>query len=520
MRVESGKGQSAIEFLTVYGYVFLIIGIMIGLIALYFSIPRTIVPFQCNFYSGFQCTDAAFATNTTSGVTSLIIVASDTQPGIVNISAFNAVVNGQQQAAASTSFCMPQQVMQGQYVYCMVNFSFTTSQSAVYTGNFSMRANYCGSSAVNVSTANCVAGSNYVYSGSVRIQPTLLYTPLNSIINSSPHTSFYVPITLTDTQTAAEPAPFQQFLEVDAASYAKYERSDLGNIRFFYNNRELQSWCEANCASSAANALFWVRLPFGFSKTISPVVDMYFLSNTVDYDCVYAGENPMIPSDYQSCDNGANVFLDYGTGVSASGWTIYGTAGVTTAAPAGSPFGANSYYSDSGSRMNTSMPNMQGNNFIVDYYGYTQSLEDVFFDANSTGYGQLLRVGNGAGWFGTTDTTSWSNWDCPTGSDTFSNEWGLVEEAVNSIGYPTLTVWSGPPPLLGLAYLSPSTTENGFSSACGGRQMTTVQHFGNYVGLMGDGGGGVQYFQLFIVRAYPANDIMPTATFGNVVRVT
>ena len=330
-----------------------------------------------------------------------------------------------------------------------------------------------------------------------------------------------MPITLTDTQTGAEPAPFQQFLYVNAINYGKYERSNLGNIRFFYNNRELQSWCEANCASSATNAMFWVRLPFGFSNTISPVVDMYFLSNTVDYDCVYAGENPMVPSNYQSCDNGANVFLAYGTGVSASGWTTYGTAGVTTAAPAGSPFGANAYYSDSGSYMYTSMPNMQSNNFIIDYYGYTQSLEDVFFDANSTGYGQMLRIGaDNIGWFGTTDTTSWSNWDCPASAASFSNEWVLVEEAVNSIGYPTLTVAYGPPPLLGFMVSSPSYTTDGFTSACGGRRMTGVQHFGNYVGLMGDGGGGVQYFQLFVVRAYPAGDVMPTATFGNVVRVT
>ena len=523
MRVEhTAGGQSAIEFLTVYGYVFLILGIVMGLLVLYFNIPRSIIPFQCNFYSGFQCTDATFATNTIAGLTSLIIVASDTQPGVINITSFNSVVNGQQQTAGS-SFCMPQQVIQGQFIYCVADFTFATSPSAVYIGNFSIHANYCGASSQNVSTANCVAGTNYTYSGSVRVQPSLLYEPLNSIINSSPYTTFYVPITLTDNQPVAETAPFQQLISVDSGSYTKYERSNMGNVRFFYNNRELQSWCEANCASSATDTLFWVRLPFGFSNTISPVVDMYFLPNTIDYDCAYAGENPMISTNYQSCDNGANVFLDYSTGVSVSGWTTYGTAGITTSAPAGSPFGANSYYSDSGSYMHINMPNMPADNFVIDYYGYTQSLEDVFFDANSTGYGQLLRVGNQGGWFGTTDTTSWSKWDCPTGTTTFANEWGLVEEAVNSIGYPTLSVWWGPPPLLGTQG-APTASNNGFSSGeCDGgsaRAMSSVQNFGNNVGFMGDGGGGVQYFQLFIVRTYPGNGVMPITTFGNVARAT
>ena len=47
------------EFLMTYGYVFLIIAIVISALVAFFSIPKTTLPFSCNFYSGFTCTDAA-----------------------------------------------------------------------------------------------------------------------------------------------------------------------------------------------------------------------------------------------------------------------------------------------------------------------------------------------------------------------------------------------------------------------------------------------------------------------------
>ena len=52
------KGQSALEFLTTYGWAFLIILIMVGTLA-YFGIlnPSKILPNRCNIGSEFQCID-------------------------------------------------------------------------------------------------------------------------------------------------------------------------------------------------------------------------------------------------------------------------------------------------------------------------------------------------------------------------------------------------------------------------------------------------------------------------------
>ena len=52
------KAQAALEFLTTYGWAFLVILIMIGTLA-YFGIlsPSKLLPNRCNFGSEFQCLD-------------------------------------------------------------------------------------------------------------------------------------------------------------------------------------------------------------------------------------------------------------------------------------------------------------------------------------------------------------------------------------------------------------------------------------------------------------------------------
>ena len=56
------KAQAALEFLTTYGWAFLVILIMIGALA-YFGIlsPAKLLPNRCNFASEFQCLDYAIS---------------------------------------------------------------------------------------------------------------------------------------------------------------------------------------------------------------------------------------------------------------------------------------------------------------------------------------------------------------------------------------------------------------------------------------------------------------------------
>ena len=348
--VSGPRAQNAIEFITTYSYMLLIISLAIAVLFLFFSIPKAVIPFQCSFYTGFACTDVELLER--AGGASLVVVATDTQPGTVNVSAFNAVVNNQQSAQG---FCEPPQVSDGQLLYCVANFTFKPYITNIYYGTFSMRANYCTSGTFNLSTVSCAAPGNFIFGGSLRVQPSNILGTINSIINSSGMTTFYVPITLENNLPATSAMPFQQrVLFVPSNSvYNKYERANLGNIRFFYDSRELDSWCEMNCTSSySSNAVFWVKLPFQFPPNSNVVLDMEFLPNSINYDGVYAGEAPNQSTYYGQYDNGQNVFDFYDnfkgrslsskwTGSTNNGGTITVANGIqlSCAGTCGSSFG-------------------------------------------------------------------------------------------------------------------------------------------------------------------------------------
>src|SRR3990167_2852536 len=61
----SSKSQAALEFLTTYGWAFLVILIMIGSLA-YFGIlnPSKILPDRCNFGPEFECLDYQISSTT------------------------------------------------------------------------------------------------------------------------------------------------------------------------------------------------------------------------------------------------------------------------------------------------------------------------------------------------------------------------------------------------------------------------------------------------------------------------
>ncbi|EQD37031.1 hypothetical protein B2A_11905, partial [mine drainage metagenome] len=61
------RSQSALEFLSTYAFVFLILAVVISLLFIFASLPRSLLPSQCTFYSGFTCVQAIYTINTTAG---------------------------------------------------------------------------------------------------------------------------------------------------------------------------------------------------------------------------------------------------------------------------------------------------------------------------------------------------------------------------------------------------------------------------------------------------------------------
>jgi len=270
----------------------------------------------------------------------------------------------------------------------------------------------------------------------------------------------------------------------------------------------IPSWLESQVGSTVAptnansgSLIYWLNIAGTISAGATQTVYMIFADRgTTVWDGTLTGVAPQWTSTYGQYDNGANVFLNYFSGASLSGWTVSGTAGQTTSAPSGSPFGANAFYAlnSVGSYLYT-IANGQSTNMIIEYYTYINRLNDVFFLVNSNGAGQLSRQGNGNGWYGIASTSSWTSWSAPPKTGSWTG-WVMVGVVVNN----------------GVATEYLSTTLGNYGSEIGSNPSNqyTVANNGNYLGLVGDGGGSSnEYWNGIIIRAYPPNGVMPAVLF-------
>ncbi len=167
------KGQSAIEFLLTYDAVFLIIVVVLAILIFFVSIPQSSLPLECSFYSGFNCIDIEYYAFGSGS--QLVVLATNVEPGLVNVSNFSATVNYVQSTDGS---CNPSLSTSGQIVYCLANFSSKIEQGQVYTATFHIAGDYCAKAASQIGTI-CPSSSSYLYVGNAKVSaqesPTEVY---------------------------------------------------------------------------------------------------------------------------------------------------------------------------------------------------------------------------------------------------------------------------------------------------------------------------------------------------------
>jgi len=121
----------------------------------------------------------------------------------------------------------------------------------------------------------------------------------------------YVPVTLTNSQSAPLPDPFQQMLTVNSLIYQSYESANLQNVEFFYTNGTIvPSWMESGNSNLNTNTIYWLKLHSNFlPASSSSILYMGFASNTVNlFNTVSTGEAPQLSTTYGEYDDGASVF--------------------------------------------------------------------------------------------------------------------------------------------------------------------------------------------------------------------
>lgn len=482
----STKAQSAIEFLTTYAFVFLIITVVLVLLIMFSSIPKSTLPFTCAFYSGFQCLDTELAVNS-SGAPTLLIMASDSEPGTVNISSFSAYLNFHN---SKSGYCTPVVAQAGEEIYCIANFTGSVTLGSVYSGTFKIFANYCAPPPSNT-TGYCASGSTYIYTGNIRVQATKF------VLSNS----YYLPISVTNNQGSAVPAQFQQMIEFKPSTYALEEGSNLGNIRFYFGSKELYSWCESNCSSSAAgNAIFWVKTPQAIPPGQTMTIDMYFLPKSVQYDGVYAGEAPQLSPTYAEYDNGANVFNNYwnfaGTSL-PSEFTSYASSGTTLTV-------------DNSLTVSTGSGSAGG---IVGISGFTPPVISEAYITSQSGGAESGGIAQQIGNVATSGGYDFNGWGGSVGSGSLEN--GM--SGTQNINLQVLV-----PGIDGQAWTSSSTQyyyKNYGVSAASSTDYALPSTIYISAGVYCCSGSNLLTIQWLRVRAYPPNGVMPSVTFGTLTPV-
>jgi len=336
----------------------------------------------------------------------------------------------------------------------------------------------------------------------------------SKIMSSS---TYFVPITITNSQLTPTQDDLQQLINVDFADYKSYLASDVGNVRFyntsnFIANNELPAWLEnytggTGGASSATSSSVWLSLvgtiiPASSSTTVYMVFDPV----VAEFDGVYWGEAPQLSSTYGEYDNGARVFLYYSVAPSTTtGWTLNDVAGVTASAPSGSYFHTqDSFYANSanGDYLYTQIPGLSTNE-IITFWTYTTGLGNVYFLANSAGKGQMARLDSrgGGDWAGLAATTTWTSWNAPSsGLHESANTWYKYDIVLNGA---TAT-----------AYIGANTNNLGILGTSA--NSLSIANDGNYLGIIGDALGAtyISYWNGLIIRLLPRNGVSPSVSFG------
>ncbi len=158
--IMSRKSQSAIEFISVYGFIFLIIGVVMAVLLILSGVPRLTYPSSCTVYGGFSCTDVVVSYNSVTGGASLYLRLSNSQPGAINISTFNAVIEN---VGSISGSCSPTFSFQGNSIDCIANVPIKTKLGKIYTGHFVISSNYCPVSSSQ--SVTCPASKDITFEG-------------------------------------------------------------------------------------------------------------------------------------------------------------------------------------------------------------------------------------------------------------------------------------------------------------------------------------------------------------------
>ena len=327
------KQQSALEFLTTYSWAFIILTLVVAIVYVFaFSVPApSYLSTSCNIQPLVTCLNAELSGYSANTPITYILVFQNQlgRPIYLPDNAINitTVDLGEEGTHYWHGDCFPNTLNAGGIAVCkaIIKGNLTSSNIAIGTF-FNIQYKMCNSEYVCQNATYIINGYSQENIGMAK----------NYTINIIPYLiRYYVPITLTNSQSSNTPSPFQQMITVNSADYRQYEAGNLDNVEFYYQNGTvIPSWLESGNSNASTNTVYWLKL--GKIRADSTLtIDMGFANistNMFNYSG-YTGEAPQLSPIYAEYDDGANVFNFYdnfaGSALNASKWNVSGSLSVT-----------------------------------------------------------------------------------------------------------------------------------------------------------------------------------------------
>lgn len=294
------RSQSAIEFLSTYSFLFIILGIAMSMIMFLSLAPSLSLPSQCNAFSGPTCNFVALTTNSVAGYSLVTLSITNSQSVPINITSMNTTIKG----AVSPGACTPTFLYPGQEATCVSPVNSIYSLSSLVEGYYVLNAQYCNSVVSSVSIANCNFETVY-YSGSFSTEPTTITPIVFSVVASqSPKTSSLIPysmslITEPNTYTILQNGDWVANLTGYAIGYAFANKPTMiGQTYFTFNTGQfpqiLSSLSNNNIAcTSPYNSMFSIA---STTLYVNPAMPLNVLVETAGAVAVFYREvQPGLP---------------------------------------------------------------------------------------------------------------------------------------------------------------------------------------------------------------------------------
>ncbi len=382
-------GQSSVEFMISYGWVFLIVGLVLALLFYTGILNFNFFVSKNTQISGFSSNMEVTSAYANSTEMAIVVVNNGNSKANLSSVIFNINSANNSMSCAYTSLYPGQQTVcyasvslsSPVYTNVYIDYSYfngLAAETAVSYGSIfltltqgniplesselitvitesglpsgtrwyaTLGSNYENSTSDQIVFYNSVGNYGYsvkkIYnvSGSCNTTkaPSSQSGNLNAgsvlkVVFSKAQTLCMLNMTISNKQSKPTASPFQQLLVFNASNYQNWEASNLNNIVFLFKNYSIvPSWLESGNSKTSQRTLYWLKIPPIPANSNLTVYMAFNMSLVNSMNNVNTGEAPSLSGTYGQYDDGANIFNFYdnfaGSSLNATKWASYGSNG-------------------------------------------------------------------------------------------------------------------------------------------------------------------------------------------------